>query len=612
MLPSVDKKLPLIYCPELEDCAEKINSWLNEESISFKDKQEILELLEQNQIKEVRDRFYQKLEFGTGGMRGIMAMGLNRMNLYVLKQAIQGIAHFILKQGEDAQKRGVVIAYDSRNHSKLFCQEAISVLAANKIQSFFYPTVQTTPALSFAIRHLHCIAGLCITASHNPPEYNGLKVYWQDGAQIVPPQDQEILNEVFALKSFSEIKSLPFEQAKKKGLAQEVPTHITTLYFEEIKKLQLTPTTTQNLKIVYTPLHGTGKEPALRALQSWGFQDVFVVPEQAEPDGRFPTVQKPNPEEKEALTLALQYASKMQTDCVFATDPDSDRLAIAAYEPQMATTLFKHQASGNYVLLNGNQTGVLLTDFILHSMQNQGKLKNSHKIIKTLVTTDFLHTICNSYKIELFNTLTGFKWIAAMIRSWEEQKKNNHYLFGLEESFGYMPAHGVRDKDAIASLCLAAQMLAHFKEKGQTPCQALLNLFIKHRCAWQEDLINIELYGEEGQKRIKRILQAFRTHPPTKWCAKLLRISQFYDLTDANTQKILNIPPCDLLQFLLEGGSKISMRPSGTEPKLKLYISVCNTPKDSVTPCDFSLYEQAWKQLKLIRKELIDFIEKIP
>jgi phosphoglucomutase len=587
----------------LNDCFIKISSWLKDESISSEDKNEILLLIKNKNLNELRDRFYRDLEFGTGGIRGVMGMGANRMNRYVLRRTVQGISNYILKCGREAKKRGVAIAYDCRNHSSFFGQEAAAVLAANGIYSFIYPTLETTPALSFAIRKLGCISGICITASHNPPEYNGIKVYWEDGAQLTPPQDSEILKEVFDIKAYSHAKFMPYAEAQKSGFAKYIPQDVLSSYFNEIKNLCLAPNSSKNINIVYTPLHGTGKIPTLRALKSWGYENVFVVPEQAEPNGNFPTVKKPNPEEKEALTLAIQYAKERKADCVFATDPDSDRLAFVSYDPKMAQGIMKHQAVGDYVILNGNQTGSLLIDSILKNMKAIGKIEKSHKIVKTIVTSDLLEKICSEYGIEIFNTLTGFKWIAGLVRSWEVEQNGFKYLFGTEESFGYMPNNNVRDKDAIAAMCQAAEMLSLSKQNGNTPCENLFQIFKKHG-AWQEDLISIDLYGEEGTLRIARIMKKMREEPIMEWAGS--KVVTIYDYTDKKTQEKLNLPNSNVIQLLSANGSKISMRPSGTEPKLKIYISVC-TQKPDVE----AAYMESLHKVSILRKEIFNFVEKI-
>lgn len=587
----------------LNDCYNKISAWIEDNSILTEDKDEILHLIKTKNTNELRDRFYRDLEFGTGGMRGVMGMGANRMNRYVLRKAVQGIANYISKFGADAKKQGVAIAYDCRNNSQHFGQEAASVLAANGIRSFIFPTLNTTPALSFAIRELGCISGFCITASHNPPEYNGIKVYWSDGAQVISPQDSEILKEVYRIEKYSDAKYISYFEAQKLGFANFIPDEVLTSYFNEVKKLSLVPNLNKNLNIVYTPLHGTGKLPTLKSLKLMGYENIFVVPEQAEPNGNFPTVKKPNPEEKEALTLAIHYANLKKADCIFATDPDSDRLAIAIYDPKMAHGLMQHQAIGDYVLLNGNQTGALLINYILQNMKLYNKLKNSHKIIKTIVTSDLLEKICSEYGIEIFNTLTGFKWIAGLVRAWEEKNNDFIYLFGTEESFGYMPNNQVRDKDAIAAMCQAAEMIALAKQNDKSLCADLFQIFEKHG-AWQEDLINVDLYGEEGSLRIQRIMKKMRDEPVKEWANS--KVVEIYDYTDKKIQEKFRIPNSNVLQLIFEDGSKVSMRPSGTEPKLKFYISVCTKMADVE-----AAYKESLHKVSILRKEIVHFVEKI-
>lgn len=592
--------------PEIEDCKKKIIAWLNDDCIEEQDKQEIIHLIEQKNIAELRDRFYRDIEFGTGGLRGIMGEGFNRLNKYIVRRVTQGFANYIAHCGHAAQAKGVAIAYDSRHNSEFFAKEAASVLCANNIQVFLFPTLQTTPALSYAIRKLKCTGGLCFTASHNPPQYNGIKVYWDDGAQIIPPQDIGILKEVFAVTNFSETKSMSYQNAVEKKLLNIISETDIACYFEDIKTLSVMgKTSAENqlnpLRIVYTPLHGTGKIPALRALNSWGFKNVFVVPEQGEPDGNFPTVKKPNPEEREALELAIQHANQQNADIVCATDPDSDRLALAVYSPSMANGILKHQSYQNYVLLNGNQTGAILIDHILKHMSANKTLLPSHKIVKTIVTSELHEHICQEYGVEVFNTLTGFKWIAGLVRSWEESQNGYKYLFGTEESYGYMPGNFVRDKDGIASLCLIAEMAADLKQKNINICDYLFDIFQKHG-AWQEDLMNVDLYGEAGIKRIQNLMSTMRKSPILQW--NHIKVKEIRDFTDSATQLRYHIPYSDVIQLCLEDGSKISMRPSGTEPKLKFYISVCTKLNDVSVA-----YKQTIEKIGIIKKQLEDFVQ---
>lgn len=589
----------------LKDCLPQINNWLNDSCILREDKEEILNLIKNKNIEELRDRFYRDIEFGTGGLRGIMGMGTNRMNRYVLRRAVQGVANYILKLGDKEKNKGVAIAYDSRNNSHFFGLEAACVLAANNIPCFIFNTLQPTPLLSYTIRKLGCISGFCFTASHNPPEYNGIKIYWDDGAQVISPHDTEILKEVYAISSFSAAKFLNYDDAIQKQLIRFIPQETIDSYFQEIKNLSNRNESEldKTIQIVYTPLHGTGKIPTLIALNSLGYKNVFVVPEQAEPNGNFPTVSKPNPEEKEALLLAIQYAQKMNAECVLATDPDSDRLALVCKEPVLAHSLMKHQAVGDYVLLNGNQTGALIIEYLLKSMHSNKTLTPQHKIVKTIVTSELHEQICKNYNVEVFNTLTGFKWIAGLVRSWEKENNGYQYLFGTEESFGYMPNNSVRDKDAIAALCQVIEMISYYKKQGLSLCEQLFKIFEKYG-AWQEDLINLELYGEKGAQQIESIMKTMRAKPISTWNGVSLK--KVYDFNDINTQNAFHVPKSNVLQFLLEDGSKISMRPSGTEPKLKIYVSVCTHQ-----PEVHRAYQETLNKIQNLRKEISNFIHEV-
>lgn len=581
------------------DCQTKVKNWLNDPVIAPEDKQEIIDLVMQKDVPQLRDRFYKDLEFGTGGIRGVMGAGTNRLNRYVVRRAVQGFANYILKVVPEQKSKGIAIAYDCRQNSSFFSKEVAGVLCANGIKVFLYPDISTTPALSYAIRKLGCLGGICITASHNPPEYNGMKIYWDDGAQVVSPQDKGILAEVMSIASFSDISFLPFEQIQNHPLLSFIGQEVLDQYYDEIKKLSLVPSATRLLSIVYTPLHGTGTKFVLQALGNAGYENVFVVPEQAEPDGRFPTLKKPNPEEPEALSMALHYGTERKADVIFATDPDSDRLAMAVRHPEMAHGAMKHQSHGDFVLFNGNQLGALLIDFILNQKSINGSLKKEHKIIKTIVTSDLHESICQKYHVQVFSTLTGFKWIAGLIRQWEQQHLDHEYLFGTEESFGFMPANNVRDKDAVSTICLAAEMLSCLKDQGKTACDHLFDIFQQHG-AWQEDLMSIELYGEAGLQRINHIMSVLRQQAQEK--LRFFKIVEIRDFKTEQTCQKFHVPQSDVLAFVLEDGSKISIRPSGTEPKLKIYLSVCT--KGSIKTND--LYEKSIEKIQAIRQNLQD------
>ena len=625
-LSAIEKQFDLAEFVSLSDCKKRIFQWLNDASIAEVDKEEILNLISNKDVKELRERFYRELEFGTGGLRGVIGSGNNRMNRYVVRRAAHGLAQYIKKQGAQAMARGVAIAHDSRHFSNLFAKEAASVLAGNGIRSFLFPTLQTTPALSFAIRKLNCISGICVTASHNPPQYNGFKVYWDDGAQIIPPHDSGILAEVFKVQEWSEPQYMDFEAGIKSEIINWISDEVLDCYAEELKKLQIYPelANQSNLNIVYTPLHGTGAVPARRAVTEWGYgKNFFIVPEQEKPDGQFPTVQKPNPEEPAALKLAVEYAAKRGAQMALATDPDSDRLALVVLDKTAAQGPFSSQAIGDYVLLNGNQTGALLIDYILTGLSAQKKLLPQHKIIKTIVTSDFHSKICAKYNVDIFETLTGFKWIAGLVRSWEQKGlKDFKYLFGTEESFGFMPGDYVRDKDGIGALCQTVEMVAWLKSINETACTRLLKLFSQFG-AWHEDLISIDLIGEEGAKRIGRLMNYFRDTPPLHWAGSQVsqvldyKTHQIFDIQQGQKilkKEILTLPSSDVLQFVLSDGSRISMRPSGTEPKLKIYTSVCTLVQDSQKSNQDAVvtaYATSKNRIEKLRSEFDEVLKKI-
>lgn len=595
----------------------RVALWMEDPSVEVEGKKEIVDLIEQGNLDQIRERFWRELEFGTGGLRGVVGAGSNRMNGPIVRKATQGFANYILKQGPKAVQRGVVIAYDSRLSSRYFAEQASSVLAANQIPVFLFNEVQTTPCLSFSVRHLGCVGGLCITASHNPPQYNGYKVYWEDGAQITPPHDKAILAEVFAVTEYKQARYTPFQDAVQAGLVKTVSSETIDAYFAQVKNLQLEPSIKKDIRIVYTPLHGTGAAPTQRALNEWGYTHLHIVPEQAKPDGHFPTVKKPNPEEPLALKIAIAQAAEQKADIVLATDPDSDRLALVVRDPKSAQGLFKQQAFGDYVFLNGNQTGALMIDYILSTRQRLGLLKPEHKVIKTIVTSDLHSRICRHYGIEILDTLTGFKWIAGVVNDWERRGlKDKKYLFGTEESFGFMPGDYVRDKDGIGALCQAVEMSAAFKAQSISHCEKLLEIFAKHG-AWQEDLITVDLEGEEGARRIGRLMNQMRSQPLSTFAGTPVNAVYDYQLQIKRTQKsgtfnsgetFAELPKSDVLQLELEDGSKISMRPSGTEPKIKFYVSVCTQANKTSAE---QAYLESVSRVELFRKAINDYVASI-
>jgi phosphoglucomutase len=600
---------------DVADCRDRIRAWLTDGCIDTASKEAVARLIQKRDIAELRESFYRELEFGTGGLRGVIGPGNNRINVYVVRRATQGLANYIKKQGPERMRMGVAIAYDSRNFSDVFAKEAASVLAASDIQVHLFKTLNTTPCLSFAVRKLGCTSGICVTASHNPPQYNGYKVYWDDGAQIVPPVDAGILSEVFSVTAFSQAQHIDFDTALTSGMIKYIDQSVIEAWYDAIAKLRLFPGQKQDVRIVYTPLHGTGAVHAKETLSRWGFTDVHVVPEQEKPDGRFPTVKKPNPEEPEALTLAIAQAEARSADIVLATDPDSDRLAVAVRDPELAQGLLKAQAIGNYVLLNGNQTGAVMIDVLLSALTAQKRLKPTHKVVKTIVTSELHKRICSHYGVESFDTLTGFKWIAGLVRDWENSGKATHeYLFGTEESFGYMPGSYVRDKDGIGALCMAAEIAGYLKSQKRTMASHLLKLFATYG-AWQESLINVDLVGEEGAARIKRMMNTMRSSPKLTFAGTAVARIFDYELKTITAvengalRKLpdpIQLPVSDVLQFELADGSRISMRPSGTEPKIKFYISVC-TPCSDVT----AGYKTTLGRIATLNDEIKAFVDGV-
>ena len=606
-------KLQSIEFDPIRDCSNQIGQWLSDDCIDDSSKQEIVDLIQSANLNELRDRFYRELEFGTGGLRGIIGAGINRMNQYVIGRATQGLANYIVRYGNEAMTRGVAIAYDSRHFSKEFAEEAAAVLAANKINVHIFPTLNTTPCLSFAVRQLHAMAGICITASHNPAAYNGYKVYWEDGGQIIPPVDREILNEVFAVKSFSEIQKISFAEGVKQNLIRYISKTTMENYYQTVCKYQLYPAISKDISIVYTPLHGTGGPHAKELLHRWEYKNLFVVPEQAEPDGRFPTVRKPNPEETDALDLAFAHAERLNANIVLATDPDSDRLALAVRESEATRNLFKPQAHGNFVFLNGNQTAALLLDYIIQARKDRKELKSTDKLLKTIVTSELLKRIAENSGVETIDTLTGFKWIGGVMTSWDKDPKHKStFLFACEESFGYITGDYVRDKDGLAALCQATEMVALLHSQGKTPCERLVELFHNFG-AWQETLISVELFGESGATRIKTLMNTMRSNPKLTFGG--IPVQAIIDYKDQSRKRIkdgklelhenvVTLPPSEVIQFFLNDGSSISMRPSGTEPKIKFYISVCTKTGNVIND-----YKETLDRLRKLEEEIKQFVE---
>ncbi len=518
---------------------------------------------------EIGERFYRDLEFGTGGLRGIIGAGTNRMNIYTVRKATQGLANYIIK--EHAEKKGVAIAFDSRNMSPEFAQEVALCLAANGIRAYIFPSLRPTPMLSFALRELGCTAGIVVTASHNPPEYNGYKVYWEDGAQITFPKDREIIGEVNAITDYGQVKTMGQEAAEAAGLYQVIGPDMDDRYMEALKKLAIHPEIMKeegrDLNIVYTPLHGTGNLPVRRVLDELGFTNVHVVEEQALPDGDFPTVSYPNPEDKNAFSLALKLAKEVDADLVLATDPDADRLGVYA----------KDSHTGEYRSFTGNMSGMLILEYILSQRKALGTLPENGAVVTTIVSGKMAREITKAYHVDLIETLTGFKYIGEQIKFFE-QNHEHEYVFGYEESYGCLVGTHARDKDAVVAVMALCEAAAFCKHQGITLCDKMKELFDTYGY-YKEGLCTVTLKGQDGAKKIASMMEGIRGNVPKTVGG--LAVTQFRDykedvLLDCvnGTKTVTGLPRSNVLYFELEGGAWCCIRPSGTEPKIKFYIGV--------------------------------------
>jgi len=563
--------------------AQKVQTWLDgnyDEEV----KNNIRELQQSNK-EELADAFYRNLEFGTGGLRGIMGIGTNRMNKYTVGMATQGYANY-LKQSFPGEEVKVAIAHDCRNNSRFFAETAANVFAANGIKVYLFKELRPTPELSYAIRHYKCHGGVVCTASHNPKEYNGYKAYWNDGGQLVPPHDKNVIAEVEKINSVDEVKWSGGEQN-----IIPISKEIDSAYIDMLKSLSIYPEVIReqsDLKIVYTSIHGTGITLVPQVLQEFGFNNVHVVEEQATPDGNFSTVVYPNPEESEAMSIGLKKAQELDADILLGTDPDADRVGIGVKDNE-----------GKWVLLNGNQTAVLAFNYMIESRKEKGLAKPNDMVVKTIVTTDMIDVIAEKNGVKCYNVLTGFKWIAELIK--EKEGKEN-YIIGGEESYGLMIGSQIRDKDAISAVALICEMAAYEKQKGRTLYQKLVDLYIQHGC-YKEHLISITKKGMNGQQEIAQMMESYRSNPPKTLAG--MEVSQLLDYQQqvatnlkTGSKSPIQLPKSNVLQFLLEDGSKASARPSGTEPKIKFYFSV-NAPLASADQ-----YEQ-------VEKELDEKIQKI-
>ncbi|GMT49461.1 MAG: phosphoglucomutase [bacterium] len=548
----------------------KAQEWLSQ-SYDQKTRNEIKSLMDSNNKKELTDRFYKELDFGTGGLRGVLGAGTNRMNIYTVGKMAQGLANYLLKTDPGSKDKGLVIAYDSRNMSTDFSLRSALIFGANGIRCYLFKSLRSTPMLSFAIRHLKAISGLVITASHNPREYNGIKVYYEDGAQVLPPHDQGIIDEVRAIRSVDEIKLITENQAIKAGLLTYLDDDVDEAYYQKVLGLSIHPEIIKEVqdrvKIVFTPLHGTGNIPVREVLERAGFNHVAVVPEQEKPDGNFPTVDYPNPEESAALKLAIDLAKSTSSQLVLASDPDADRVGIAV-----------NNGRNEFVLFNGNQVGVILTYYILSQYKALNRLPKNGLIVKTIVTTDLSNTMCRDFGVEMEEVLTGFKYIAGKVHQYHDiDGKSKEYLFGFEESYGYNMGDFVRDKDAVSSCLLIAELTAWCTKHNMTLLDYLDQIYEQYGY-YLESLDSIRLKGKEGLEKIQGILKDFRNHPPQDiGGSQVVRIrdvltGQMIDLSSHRESKI-NLPRSNVITYYLANGGKVTLRPSGTEPKIKFYFS---------------------------------------
>ena len=549
------------------DYREQFNFWLEDDYFDEETKKELLAI--RNDDKEVEDRFYRELEFGTGGLRGVIGAGTNRMNLYTVRKATQGLANYILAQG--TQDKGISIAYDSRFMSPEFANEAALCMAANGIKAYVFDALRPTPELSFSVRYLGCTAGIVITASHNPPEYNGYKVYWEDGAQITSPRDKEIITYVQNVTDYHTVKTMDIEEAKAKGLYIQTGKEIDDAFMAELKKQILHPEIIaemgKELKIVYTPFNGTGNVPARRILSELGFENVYVVPEQEMPDPKFTTLDYPNPEDPKAFTLALKLAKEVGADIVLATDPDADRLGIYAYDTK----------TKEYVPFTGNMSGMLIAEYILRERTALGKMPANPALVKTIVTTNMADVITKEYNVTEIEVLTGFKYIGEQIK-WFLEKNTYNYVFGLEESYGCLAGTHARDKDAIVAVMCLCEVAAYCKKQGITVWDMMLDMYEKYGY-FKEDLYTITMKGKEGSEQIAAIMEGLRANPPKEfgsWKVLAMRDYKKDERIDliTNEKSSTNLPNSNVLYFELSDDAWCCARPSGTEPKIKFYMGV--------------------------------------
>lgn len=561
----------------MKNYLEEYKKWCESPDFDEKTKKELSEIKDNE--KEIEDRFYKELEFGTAGLRGVIGAGTNRMNKYTVGKATQGLANYIKEQG--TQDKGVAISYDSRRMSKEFSLQTALILNANGIKTYLFENLRPVPELSFAVRELKCTAGVMITASHNPPKYNGYKVYWDDGAQIVAPRDKDIIAKVRAVAEYSEIKEISKEEAIEKGLFNIVGTEMDDKYINTLKSLILNPEIVKeqgkNLKVVYTPLHGTGNTVAERLLKEIGIQNLYVVPEQKEPDGNFPTVDYPNPEDKKAFKLALELAKKVDADVVLATDPDADRLGIYA----------KDTKTGEYMTYTGNMSALLIAEYRISQMKEKGILPEKGMFITTIVSSDLAKAIASNYGLECFEVLTGFKNIGAIMKREEEKTDGDKYVFGFEESYGCLIGDYARDKDGIAAVMALCEAACYYRANNETLWDQMNNIYKKYGF-YKEDQVSIVLEGAEGAEKIKEMMTEMRNKDVEN--IGNYRVLTFKDVDNdyvkdmtTGAESKTGLPKSNVLYYQLENNAWCCVRPSGTEPKIKLYFGVKGKDEEDAT-----------------------------
>ncbi|MGL4343955.1 MAG: phospho-sugar mutase [Cellulosilyticaceae bacterium] len=564
------------------DFRKEYQRWMSEEKVNEAIKCELAALADE---KEIEDRFYKNLEFGTGGLRGKIAAGTNRMNIYTVGKATQGLATYLIKVKENPS---IAIAYDSRNMSKEFADAAAGVLAANGVKVYLYEALRPTPMLSFAVRHLGADAGIVITASHNPKEYNGYKVYGNDGGQLTDEAANETLDYINAIDIFGDVKTMSLEEAQTSGLLQYIGQEVDEAYYSRVEELvirkNLVKEKADSISIIYTPIHGSGNIPVRTMLDRLGFSNVTIVKEQELPNGNFPTAPYPNPEDKKVFELAIGMAKEISPDLIFGTDPDCDRIGVVVKEGE-----------DSFKVLTGNQVGILLTDYVLNARQEEGTLTEKDTVIKTIVTSDMTKAVCESYNAQQMDVLTGFKYIGEKIKEFLASGSNN-FVLGFEESYGYLSGDFVRDKDAVIASVLIAEMALYYKTKGKNLYEALEDLFIKHGY-YKEDLISVTMEGKDGQEKIQSIIGTLRANAPTEvGSLKVVAVEDYKLSVRTNlvegTKETINLPSSNVLKFILEDKSWFVVRPSGTEPKMKIYLSVIGQTNEEALNKTAALKEQ--------------------